>query len=364
MKEIRVLHVDTEHGWRGGQQQAYYLHQGLCNLGVTSGFVCRKSSEMESRLKRDGLPVKAIPFLGEGDLIAAYRLAAYARRNAYNILHLHSSHALGWGILARLFAPKLKLVAARRVDFAVSDNILSRFKYMGKATNAVVAISENIRNVLLNDGLAPQKIHLIHSGVDIQRFRDDTVAPDFREHWQIPSDSVLIGTIAAFVYHKDHPNFVHAAAIALNSNPKLHFIAVGSGVRLTAMQELAQELGIADKLCFTGMQKQVGSFLKALDIFVLASKKEGLGTSVLDAMSVGLPIIGTRAGGIPEMIEDGISGLLVEKRNPEALAKAMLLLADDPDLRKRLGEGALSRVQHFSKEQMTRKNLELYKKLI
>ena len=112
MKEIRVLHVDTEHGWRGGQQQAYYLHQGLCNLGVTSGFVCRKSSEMESRLKRDGLPVKAIPFLGEGDLIAAYRLAAYARRNAYNILHLHSSHALGWGILARLFAPKLKLVAA------------------------------------------------------------------------------------------------------------------------------------------------------------------------------------------------------------------------------------------------------------
>ncbi|MDY0381980.1 MAG: glycosyltransferase family 4 protein, partial [Candidatus Cloacimonadaceae bacterium] len=108
----------------------------------------------------------------------------------------------------------------------------------------------------------------------------------------------------------------------------------------------------------------VGGFLKAFDFFVLASKKDGLGTSVLDAMSVGLPIIGTKAGGIPEMIESGISGLLVEKRNPEALAEAMLMLAEDPDLRKRLGEGGLSRGKHFSKERMTQMNLELYKKLL
>lgn len=364
MKEIRVLHVDTERGWRGGQQQAYYLHQGLCELGVHSDFVCRKGAEMQARLNRDGLPVKPLSFLGELDVFAAFRLACYAWAEHINILHLHSAHALGWGILAKLFIPSIKIVAARRVDFPVSTNLLSRFKYMGKATDAVVAISENIRRVLLNDGVAAQKIHLIHSGVDVHRFGNDRVPVDFREKWQIPPDSVLIGTIAAFVFHKDYQNYIRAAAKALSRNPKLHFMAVGDGERLPVMKELAQELGIGDKICFAGMQKEVGGFLKAFDIFVLASKKEGLGTSVLDAMSVGLPIIGTKAGGIPEMIEPGISGLLVEKRNPEALAEAMLKLAEDPDLRKRLGEGALSRGKHFSKERMTQMNLELYKKLL
>ncbi|MDD4147814.1 MAG: glycosyltransferase family 4 protein [Candidatus Cloacimonetes bacterium] len=364
MKEIRVLHVDTERGWRGGQQQAFYLHEGLCRLGIKSDLVCRRGSEMQHRLRREHLPVKPLPFRGELDPLAAFLLARYARAKRFNILHLHSAHALGWGIMAKLFVPSLKIVAARRVDFALSKNFLSRLKYRGRFTNAVVAISDNIRNVLLKDGVTPDKIRLIHSGVDVTRFDKDQVSPGFRAHWQIPEDSVLIGTIAAFVFHKDYPNLIQAAAIALAKNPKLHFMAVGTGERLQAMQDLAQELGISEKICFAGSQKSVGGFLKAFDIFVLASKKEGLGTSVLDAMSVGLPVIGTRAGGIPEMIEHGISGMLVEKRNPDALAEAILTLAEDASLRQKLGEAALKRVQQFSKEQMTQRNLDLYKELL
>jgi glycosyltransferase involved in cell wall biosynthesis len=129
------------------------------------------------------------------------------------------------------------------------------------------------------------------------------------------------------------------------------------------MKDLAIELGIAHKVCFTGFQDKVGSLLKAFDIFVIASKKEGLGTSVLDAMSVGLPVVGTRAGGIAEMIEDGKSGLLVEARNSEALANAILKLAADEELRKHLGSNALKRVQDFSKEQMVDDNIRLYEEL-
>lgn len=363
MKQPAVLHVDPEMQWRGGQQQALYLHLGMLSRGYKSGFICNPDSELESRLGQRKASYHCIRHRFEADLYAGYQLANYAKTQVYDILHLHSSHALGWGLLAKLFYPSVKLVASRRVDFHIGKNIFSRWKYIGPQVNALVAISENIRDVMLQDGVPKDKIRLIYSGVDIHKF--DLVLPDpkYRQHWQIPEEAIIVGTVAAFVAHKDYRNYFGAAAIALKSNPRLHFVAVGDGVQMQAMKELAKELGIAGKISFTGFQNSVGGHLKAFDIFVIASKKEGLGTSVLDAMSVGLPVIGTRAGGIAEMIEDGISGLLVEARNSEALATAILKLAANEDLRKHLAPNAIRRVQDFSKEHMVEANIRLYQEL-
>lgn len=363
MKQPAVLHVDPELQWRGGQQQALYLHLGMLARGYKSGFICNPDSELAQRLKQHNAGYHCIRHRFELDIVAGFQLAHYARAHAYNILHLHSGHALSWGLLAKLFYPKLKLVAARRVDFHIGKNFFSRWKYTGSGVNAIVAISKNIRNVMLQDGVPEAKIRLIYSGVDTHKF--DHIVPElnYRQHWQIPEEAIIVGTVAAFVAHKDYRNFFAAAAIALKSDPNLHFVAVGDGIQLQIMKDLAAELNIADKVCFAGFQDKVGNHLKAFDIFVIASKKEGLGTSVLDAMSVGLPVIGTRAGGIAEMIEDGKSGLLVEARNSEALARAILKLAADKDLRKHLGSNALKRVQDFSKEQMVDDNIRLYEEL-
>jgi glycosyltransferase involved in cell wall biosynthesis len=363
MKQPAVLHVDPELQWRGGQQQALYLHLGMLARGYKSGFICNPGSELASRLKQHNVHYHRIRHRFEVDLVAGFQLALYSKIHGYNILHLHSGHALSWGLLAKLFYPKLKLVAARRVDFHIGNNFISRWKYTGSGVNAIVAISKNIRNVMLQDGVPEAKIRLIYSGVDTHKF--DHIVPDlsYRQHWQIPEEAIIVGTVAAFVAHKDYRNFLAAAAIALKSNPRLHFVAVGDGIQMQIMKDLAIELGIAHKVCFTGFQDKVGSLLKAFDIFVIASKKEGLGTSVLDAMSVGLPVVGTRAGGIAEMIEDGKSGLLVEARNSEALANAILKLAADEELRKHLGSNALKRVQDFSKEQMVDDNIRLYEEL-
>jgi glycosyltransferase involved in cell wall biosynthesis len=278
-------------------------------------------------------------------------------------LHLHSSHALSWGLLARIFYPKLKLIASRRVELHIGKNFLSRWKYSNSAIAYIVAISQKIRNVLLEDGIPIEKIRLIYSGVDTHKFELIRPDPEYRQRWQIPPESIIVGTVAAFVAAKDYRNFLAAAARALQKNPLLHFVAVGDGIQRQEMQDLATELGLDGKICFTGFQASVGKHLKAFDIFVMASKREGLGTSVLDAMSVGLPVIGTRAGGIAEMIEAGSSGLLVEARNSEALAEAILKLAADKELRKLLGSYALKRVQHFSKEQMVDANIRLYEEL-
>ncbi len=364
MKDLAVLHVDPDFDWRGGQQQALYLHQGMLARGFKSCLVCNPGSQMEQRLKQETLDHIAIRHHFEADLWAALRLALYAKRRNFNILHLHSSHALSWGLLAKLFYPRLILIASRRVDFHISNNFFSRLKYYGRALNAIVAISDNIRRIMLSDGIPEAKIHLIYSGVDVHKFDFVERDPDYRKKWQIADNVVIVGTVAAFVAHKDYRNFIAAAALAIKSNPKLHFVAVGDGIMFQTIKELASEAGINSHITFTGFQKDVGLHLKAFDIFVLASKKEGLGTSVLDAMSVGLPVIGTRAGGIAEMIEDGVSGLLVEARNSEALAEAILKLAADKDLRDSLGHGALKRCRDFSKERMVEENIRLYQSLL
>jgi L-malate glycosyltransferase len=363
MKAIAVLHVDPDPGWRGGQQQAFYLHQGMLAQGLKSGFICSPGSELAKRLRHNQLVFHTIRHYFEADLVAALRLACFARKHGFTTLHLHSSHALSWGLLARCLYPSLKLVATRRVNVPISKNPLSSFKYKGRMLDAIVAISDAIVDIMLRDGICPQKIHRIYSGVDIHKFDDDACPSQFRQDWGIPEAAILVGTVAALVPPKDYPNFVNAAAIAAQSNPDLHFMVVGDGELRERIEELAQSKGLTGRITFTGFQSRVGTFLKAFDFFVLASKREGLGTSVLDAMSVGLAVIGTRAGGIAEMIEDERSGLLVEARNSAALAEAMLRLAVDEALRKQLGTQALERVKDFSKEHMVEANIRLYESL-
>lgn len=358
---MKILHVDTEMTWRGGQQQAVYLYQGMLEKGVDCGFVCRPGSSLGDYFQRESLAHHTINFRGEADIPSGLKLALHAKRGGYDVLYLHSAHALGWGWLARLFCPSLKLIAARRVDFPIRKNLFSKVKY--NSADRVVAISENIRRVLVGDGIDPGKIRVIHSGIDPQKFSNIEPDKDFRKRWGIPGDATLVGTVAALAGHKDYPNLLRAAALALKSSSGLYFMAVGGGKLMAGMKALTHELGLDGRFIFTGHEKDVGQFLKSFDIFVLASKKEGLGTSVLDAMSVGLPVIGTTAGGIGEMIGDGECGLLVPSQDPEQLAKAILKLASEASLRKKFAEAARTRAQEFDYRIMVRKNLELLSEL-
>jgi len=362
-EKMKVLHIDAEKYWRGGQQQAVYLYEGMLKSGYQCGFVCCPGSQLQQYFETSQLNYHCLAFRSELDIISAFKLALLCRRYSYNILQLHSSHSLSWGLLAKLFYPNLKLVATRRVDFPIGKNPLSAFKYKTKAVNKIVAVSDNIRRVLINCGVAAEKIAVIHSGIDLAKFDRAQVPENFYKTWNIPAESIIVGTVAAFAGHKDYPNFLKAASLAVKENPDLFFMAVGGGNLLPEMQNLAYELGLGGHIAFTGFQKDIGQFLKAFDIFVLASCLEGLGTSVLEAMSVGLPVIGTKAGGIGEMITNGENGLLVSPKNPIELSQAILTLAQNPLLREEYGSNALNSVQKFSKDQMIDKYLELYTSL-
>lgn len=357
-----ILHVDTGRQWRGGQQQALYLHEGLCGKGVASTMVTPPGSPMQERCLSRGLPVVNLPLRGEWDLVSAWKLAGMLGQPERGILQAHDAHALSLCLLAATLKPA-RVIGVRRVDFTIGRGWFSRWKYTSSRVDRVICISEAIRRVMQGCGVPGDKLGVIRSAIDPDRFAAAVSPPGFRRRWDVPDDHLIVGTVAAFVGHKDYPNLIRAARHVLDRFPAATFFAVGSGAGEAAARELAGELGVLDRFRFTGQQEDVGAFLKSFDLFVQPSKMEGLGTSVLDAMSVGLPVVGTDAGGIPEMIDSGCDGLIVPRQNSLALGLAIVSLLEDTRLRETMRLSARQKAQVFSAGNLVERYLNLYQEI-
>ncbi len=363
-KIINVLHIDTERTWRGGQQQAVYLHEGLLQNGYKSHFVCQPGSALSKYMEVNNLTYFTLKMFGEIDINAAIRIAKYCKENKINIVHAHSAHSLSIAILTKLFYRRVKLIEARRVDFSIRKNIFSRMKYNSNLIDRHVSISENIKTVLIKDGVPEDKISLIRSGVDLSKFRNNISSKNLREELKINKNDFVIGTVASFAGHKDYPNFINAARIISNIKPQVKFVAVGEGKLRKKMEEIVQADKLNDKFFFAGHRTDLADFYNIFNLFVLSSKKEGLGTSVIDALAFGLPVVATSAGGIKEIIVNNVNGILVEPGNPEALAKAIIEIMDNEQKRKVLVETAMRMIDEFSIEKTIRKNIALYHELL
>ncbi len=364
IKAPGVFHIDPEKSWRGGQQQVAYLHEGLVAQGVPSWVICRPGAPFEAYLKSKGLPHLSITMRNEGDFFAGWQIARAARERGVSILHLHSAHAVALGLWASLFNRELKLIGVRRVARPIRKHGLSRYKYTSPRITRHVAISDAIAKVMVADGISPQRITTIYSGVDIHRLARERPGENFRHGLGIPKDHLIIGMVAALTAEKGYPTLLEAAATVLKNHDKVTFCALGEGCDGERLRSQARDLKLGDRFRFMGFRRDVGAFLHIFDIFVLASHMEGLGTSILDAQSLGLPVVASRVGGIPEIIEDGVSGLLAESQNSGDFASKLSRLLDDPSLRDTLGKGAFASVKNFSIEATVEKNRSLYREVM
>lgn len=360
---MKVLHLETVTEWRGGQQQIAYLVDGLLKAGVETVLVCRPQSEIFTYFKKKQWPVFPVQIKYGWDVRAARKIVRFVSENHFNILQAHSSHALSLGLLIKMFLPQMKLVASRRVDFPVRKPIVGSLKYTNKLIDRIVCISENIARVLEKDKIPYDKITVIHDGIDPNRFQME-LATNLKQELKIPQDHWVVGTVAALVGHKDYPTLLKAAQIVVREIPNVTFVAVGEGGDKEKLQALHRSLELGDRFRFVGFRSDLEKFYNMFDIFVLSSHLEGLGTSVLDALACGLPVVATRAGGIPEMITHEENGLLVPVRNPQELAAVIERLLRDRDLRERLANNARASVQAFSFENMVQKHIALYRELV
>jgi L-malate glycosyltransferase len=348
--------VDSARGWRGGQNQVLLTAQGMARRGHEVVLVCQRGSVLEARARAAGVDVRPQRFHGDLSPAAWLGLRRLLARERFDAVQLHDPHALACGVLAARGAARTALVATRRVDFALHGR-WSRWKYGAAAR--VVAVSDAIRAVLARDGVAPARLRVVYEGVP-----DRAPAPGGREALAalgIPADSPVIGNVAALTGHKDHDTLLRAARLVLDRAPQARFVVVGDGELRPRLEALHRELALGEGCVLAGFRTDLDRLLPAFTIFCLSSHMEGLGTSLLDAMAFARPVVATRAGGIPEAVEDGATGTVVPPRDPPALAAALLALLGDTARREALGRAGRQRFEErFTADRMVDATLAVY----
>lgn len=339
---LRIVHVASGREWRGGQRQVWLLARELARQGTAQVVITGRASELARRLERDGVPVRPVPWsVGLDPRVLPALVAELRHRPA--LAHAHDAHAVTLAGLAAGLA-MAPLVATRRVDFPL------RRPNAWRRAARVIAISGAVANVLEADGIPPERIAVIHSGIALDDLRGTTPL-GIRAQLGLPRDTCLAVNVAALTGHKDHPTLLHAARRLAARFPALHWIVAGDGPERQALVHLIGELGLTGTVHLLGHIDAPERLIADADCFVMSSREEGLGTSVLDAMALGIPVASTTAGGLPEMLQGG-AGVLARPGDPSALADAVAQLLSDPDLARATVERARARVEQFSAARM------------
>jgi L-malate glycosyltransferase len=358
------LHVDTARTWRGGQNQVLVTVMCLRSLGHRAVLVGHPNGELRRRAA-EGLELVPLAPRTEMDLSAAWRLSRVIKQLRPDIVHAHDPHGVAMAALALSMSTQPRtppLAAARRVDFRLGRNALSRWKY--RQVDCFICASEAIRQIVLRDGVEPGRAVTVHEGIDLGRIEAAPPAELHKELW-LPHHAPIVGNVAALVAHKGQRHLIDAAVEVLRHEPDARFIIAGEGELRDSLQHQIKHLRLEKHVVLAGFRPDVLSLHKAFDIFVMSSVTEGLGTSLLDAMACGKPVVASRTGGIPEVVEDGVTGCLVPPRDHTAMAEAIVKLLADKNLRERMGAAGLARVrEQFTAERMVEKTLRVYETLL
>jgi glycosyltransferase involved in cell wall biosynthesis len=299
---MRILHFDAGREMRGGQWQVLRLMQGLAAAGVESTLLARQGAPLFHAAREQGLRVEPL---------AIMRAAAMARRN--DLMHAHDarSHTLG------ALIPRTPLIVSRRVAFEITGSSASKWKYAH--AQRYIAVSEHVKSMLIKGGVPADKISVVHDGVPVLPLS----LPSSREH---------------------------VLTIANANDPQKGLLLAGEAAKIAGVPVRAT----------TNLETD----LRDAAVFVYLTYSEGLGSGALMAMSAGVPVVASDIGGLPEIIVDGETGLLVPNQ-PAAIAAAIRKLLDNADLRRRIGGAARqSVIQRFSVDQMVGRTLKIYQREI
>lgn len=359
-RALTVLHIDTERGWRGGERQVFWLAREMRRLGHHPLIAARPRELLATRASVAGLEVVGCNPRSELDLRAAWRLRAAIRRSAIDVVHAHTAHGVTLGAFA-VMGTRIPLVAARRVDFPLRRGPTSKWKY-GRASR-IIAVSDAVKRVLVDGGLSAKQIDVVPDGTDVDRPSMPASRNTLRQ-LGVPPSAPLVVQVAQLVGHKDPVNFVRAMRVVIDRIPGAHALLVGEGPLRAPATEEARTLRIDGQVHFTGYRDDADSLLAAADVACLSSREEGLGSVLLDSLVFGRPVAATRAGGIPKIVIDGTTSLLVPVEDPAQLGSAIARLLGDPDLRQRMSVAARARASEFSVARMTERTIAVYEEVV
>ncbi len=359
---MKILHVETGRHLYGGPQQVLYLISALAERGVDSTLVCPPNSGIDSAARRAGVRVQNLFCAGDLDLPFAYRLTQFLQDAAPDLVHCHSRRGADvLGGLAASFAD-IPAVVSRRVD-NTEMRLLAALRY--RPFKKIIAISETIARVLREHDVDADRITVIRSAVDTAQLAQAVDCGAMRAEFGIPDGACLIAAAGQLIPRKGHRYLLQAIADLRPSHPDIRLVLFGEGYLNNQLRAQAASLGLGDVVQFAGFRDDLDAFMGCIDIFAHPALAEGLGVAALKAAAAGVPVVGFDAGGLPEAVVSGETGVLVPAGDVDALRDALARLVEDAQLRQRMGAAGRQRMQNeFSIATMADRHVELYQSVL
>lgn len=380
MRRVRVAHVITRM-CKGGAQENTFHTVRLANreryeVDLIGGYSATGEPSMEDAVRAAGIEIVRAANLVRNpsplrDLRAYRELTQLLRAGKYDVVHTHTSKAgyLGRMAAARAGVPIVVHTPHGHVFFGYFNSILTKCftlleRQAARKTDKLIELTQRGVAQHLAEGVgSPDQWTSIFSGIDLEPFEAAIARREHtREQLGVAPNEFLVGGVGRLEPVKGFSYFVHAAGIVADSLPHAQFIIAGDGAERKVLERDAAALG--SRIRFLGMRGDVPALMAAMDVCVVPSINEGMGRVILEAGAAGTPVVAANVGGIPEVVKETVTGLLVRPRDATGIASAVLALAADPAQRQRLGDAARQHAQRFGLERMVEQIESLYETLI
>lgn len=365
---MNILQVISSSRTSGAEKHMVVLSEWLRHRGHNVLAVCPPGGWLPEQLREAGVPSLEMPMRGLTSTGTVLALKRIAREHQADVIHTHLTRAAYMGYFAGALSrvPVVSSVHVLTHDFA--------YRHLPGRNHWFVTVSDYLRQTIIAKGISPRRVHTVYNGTEFST-EPLSVLPDVtdslhplsvRAELALPADAELIGLFGRVDPFKGHPLLVSAAKRIVEKRPRAYFLFVGHAEPhiQQSLWEQARADGMEDRLRFTGVRNDVARLMDAVDVAAVPSEFETFGMVIIEAMARGKPVVATRIGGIPELIEDGATGFLVE-RTPEAFADALASLLSSPARRLAMGNAGRERARSlFSAQAMAQNMEEVYRQML
>lgn len=340
---MRLIQFTVSDGWRGHEQKIVYLYEAFRDFGYVEEqcIVCRKKSKIYEVAKSKGFNVVGLDFDSEFDLRVAFKLKKISDKFKSDVIFIHSSKAHTISVIASLlFRMKTSLVVCRTRIKPIDTNFLKKWKYNYRGVKKIICVSQTVVDVL-KDSIDDQlKLSIVGSVVDVKKFGKIKKDGQLHKEYNIPSDYKIIGNIGALDPVKDIPTWIKAIKILVDKGVKAKYVLIGDGPSEKEIRDMVGKLGLDKHVILTGFRKDIPNCLPEFDIFLFTSSNEATGGVILESYVCKVPVVAANAGGIPTVVQDGVTGLLAEAGNPDDFAEKVINLLENSDKQVQLAKNA------------------------
>lgn len=373
---LKVLHLYASTGFWGPDRQLMQLYEPLRAEGVamTTCVLYRQGPGLPevhplvARVRERGWPAEQINVQARVSLSTMRSIAHLAREEGFTVVHSHEYKSNLYGCIAAWLAGAQRVASVRGyTDRTLALRLYKRFDLLTlHAFDRIIAVSEHLRQWLIRYGLPAARIVTAHDALDLALFtRNAATRAEVRCRFGIRDNQFVIASVGRLSPEKGHRCLLKAARSILSEYPDTRFVIVGDGPLRGQLEQQARSLGISTAVTFAGYQADVAGFLGASDLFVLPSLREGTPNALLEAMALAKPVVVSRVGGVPEIVQDAKTGFLVPPQDPASVAQAVLTLMRDPNRAVDMGQRARQVIeQDFNVQRLARQMVALYHELL